>query len=210
MHVSTPATRAQIVQSLVWAEAFPNATGGSVGFADVQNHWSRPWISIAPLHYIAFGYPCELDPNELCDDQNRPYFRPNNNATRGQFAKMETKARGWLSITPTPTRSSERCGSPGPDAGGFNSFQDVCYRFLSAGVWVTNEFYTWAETVKAHNAIDGYLCGEDLEPCGETSYPYFRPGNNVTRGQMSKVIDKALTNDGFPHQACWTDDLPGK
>jgi hypothetical protein len=33
------------------------------------------------------GYPCG-GPNEPCDGQNRPYFRPGNNATRAQLSKM--------------------------------------------------------------------------------------------------------------------------
>ncbi|HVG00105.1 MAG TPA: hypothetical protein VND68_09730 [Chloroflexia bacterium] len=33
------------------------------------------------------GYPCG-GPNEQCDDQDRPYFRPSNPVTRAQAAKI--------------------------------------------------------------------------------------------------------------------------
>jgi hypothetical protein len=36
---------------------------------------------------IISGYPCG-GPGEPCDEQNRPYFRPGDTATRGQISKM--------------------------------------------------------------------------------------------------------------------------
>jgi hypothetical protein len=34
-------------------------------------------------------------------------------------------------------------------------------------------------------------------PCGPLGIPYFRPGNNLTRGQVSKIIVAALEASGF-------------
>jgi hypothetical protein len=85
-------------------------------------------------------------------------FRPNNNTTRGQFAKMLVLGRGWPVVTPaTPT------------------FRDVPAAY---------PFYGYIETATQHGAISGYDCGPG---CRE-----FRPANNVTRGQISKLIAVAL------------------
>jgi hypothetical protein len=42
--------------------------------------------------------------------------------------------------------------------------------------------------------MSGYECGADTEPCDEEQRPYFRPYNNVTRGQASKIV----ANTFFP------------
>src|SRR5437867_9643087 len=41
-------------------------------------------------------------------------------------------------------------------------------------------FYQYVETAYSHGIISGYACG--------TGCLEFRPGNNVTRGQVSKII----------------------
>ena len=47
-------------------------------------------------------------------------------------------------------------------------------------------FYREVETVYAHGVINGYACG--------TGCLEFRPSNNATRGQLSKMLWIALTN----------------
>jgi len=104
---------------------------------------------------------------------------------------MESLARGWSLVNPNTTHTSPACPN------GYNSFSDVCYG---------STFYQNIETVKAHNAIGGY---DTYPPCDSTSpAPCFKPNNSVSRGQMAKIIDLALTNDGYPHQACWFSDMP--
>ncbi|MFL5733961.1 MAG: S-layer homology domain-containing protein [Chloroflexia bacterium] len=49
----------------------------------------------------------------------------------------------------------------------------------------TDTFYGYIETAYAHNIISGYSCGAG---CLE-----FRPGNNATRGQISKIVYLAVT-----------------
>jgi hypothetical protein len=88
-------------------------------------------------------------------------FRPYNNTTRGQLAKIVVLARGWTIYTPT---------SP--------TFRDVP---------TTDPFYQYIETAYSHNIISGYACGSG---CLE-----FRPGNNVTRGQLSKIV---MLAEGWP------------
>ena len=101
-------------------------------------------------------------------------FRPNNSATRAQLAKMITIALGWTILTPTTP-----------------SFRDVP---------ASNSFYGYVETVKAHGVISGYPCSGAGEPCPGS---YFRPNNNVTRAQSSKMIVVAfgwpINTSGGPH-----------
>src|SRR5205085_2794435 len=84
-------------------------------------------------------------------------FRPYNNTTRGQLAKIVVLASAWATYTP-----------PSP------TFRDVP---------ATDPFYLYVETAYAHHAISGYTCGPG---CLE-----YRPGNNITRGQLCKVITLA-------------------
>ncbi|MFL5731598.1 MAG: S-layer homology domain-containing protein [Chloroflexia bacterium] len=51
----------------------------------------------------------------------------------------------------------------------------------------THAFYTYIETAYSHGVVSGYDCGTN---CLE-----FRPGNNVTRGQVCKVVALA---EGWP------------
>jgi hypothetical protein len=86
-------------------------------------------------------------------------FHPNSNVTRGQLMKMVVNAMNWQIVNPTtPT------------------FNDVP---------TSHTFYTFVETGVAHSIIQGYPCGGPGEPCPGA---YFRPNNNITRGQLSKVI----------------------
>jgi hypothetical protein len=92
---------------------------------------------------------------------------------------METVARGWQIVSPAPYRTSTYCGSPASGAG-YVTFPDVC------GGNCDNGLYAYVETVAAHGAIGGYPDG------------LFRPATNISRAQMSKIIDAALNNDGYP------------
>ena len=50
------------------------------------------WLERMSARGIINGYPCG-SPFEPCiAPANRPYFRPNNNATRGQMAKIAAEA----------------------------------------------------------------------------------------------------------------------
>ena len=45
----------------------------------------------------------------------------------------------------------------------------------------------------ARGIIGGYPCGGPFEPCvAPGNRPYFRPNNNATRGQMSKIATLAF------------------
>jgi hypothetical protein len=55
-----------------------------------------------------------------------------------------------------------------------------------------NPFYAYVETAYNRNQIiSGYSDGT------------FRWNLNLTRGQLSKMVDLALRNDGHPPGPCW-------
>jgi hypothetical protein len=76
-------------------------------------------------------------------------FRPFNNTTRGQLTKIVVLAEGWVLD----------CTS--------QHFTDVP---------PSDPFYCYVETAVSHGVISGYSDGT------------FKPGNNVTRGQLSKIV----------------------
>jgi hypothetical protein len=124
------------------------------------------WIERLATRGIIGGYPCG-GPFEPCvAPDNRPYFRPNNNVTRGQLSKITSGAAGWAE---TPTGQTFEDVPPG------------------------STFYLWIERMAARAVISGYPCGGPFEPCvGPTNRPYFRPNNNATRGQMAKIAAEAF------------------
>ena len=90
-------------------------------------------------------------------------FRPGSTITRGQMVKVVALATGLTAPMP---------GSP--------TFADVP---------TTNPFYTWVEISAANSVVNGYSCGGSSEPCPGL---YFRPGANVSRGQLSKILVSAV------------------
>jgi hypothetical protein len=142
----------------------------SAGFNDVQPVQmfqdvplgSTFQVFIGRLAYRGYisGYACG-GVGEPCGPGNLPYFRPNNNATRGQISKIDSNAAGF---------------NDGPSG---QQFQDVP---------VGSTYYTYTYRLVSRNIMSGYACGGAGEPCGPGSLPYFRPNNNATRGQTSKIV----------------------
>ena len=126
------------------------------------------WIERLAGRGIIGGYPCG-GPFEPCvAPTNRPYFRPNNNVTRGQLSKIVSGAAGW---TETPTSQTFEDSPP------------------------ASTFYVYIERMAGHGIIGGYPCGGPGEPCiAPANRAYFRPNNNATRGQLSKIA----ANTFFP------------
>jgi hypothetical protein len=126
------------------------------------------WIERLTTRGYMTGYPCTPgSPPEPCvPPNNRPYFRPFANATRGQASKIVANAAGFSEI---PTDQT---------------FEDVP---------ITHTFYREIQRLASRGIIGGYECGGPGEPC-LSGRPYFRPANNVTRGQSSKIV----ANTFFP------------
>ncbi len=61
-----------------------------------------------------------------------------------------------------------------------------------------NIFYSLIEAIAARGVVSGYTCGGTNpqtgldEPCDSARRPYFRPGNNVTRAQLTKIVVIAM------------------
>jgi hypothetical protein len=123
------------------------------------------WINRLSNRGIIGGYACG-GAGEPCGTANRPYFRPNNNATRGQISKIVSESAGFAD----------------PQTG--QTFQDV-----PEG----STFHLWIERLASRGIMGGYACGGAGEPCVPTANrPYFRPNNNATRGQTSKIVAGAF------------------
>ena len=115
---------------------------------------------------VIAGYPCG-SAGEPCGPGNKPYYRPNNSITRGQVAKVVVLGAGLTVITPTVA-----------------TFEDVP---------VGHTFFSYVETAFANTVVGGYPCGGPGEPCvSPGNKPYYRPSNNVTRGQLTKMVSIAF------------------
>jgi len=107
-------------------------------------------------------------------------FRPNNDVTRGQLSKIVANSADMHEPVHTWT------------------FQDVP---------PDSTFYEFIERMASRGIIGGYNCGGPGEPCGPESRPYFRPGSNATRGQISKIVSNAA-QFGEPAGAQVFEDVP--
>jgi hypothetical protein len=160
-------TRGQIAKMVSNAAGFNEQVAGQT-FEDVPpNNTFYSFIERMSRLGIISGYPCGGE-GEPCGSDNKPYFRPNNNATRGQISKIVSNAVGF--------------GEPAIG----QIFEDVPQ---------TNPFYEFIQRLARRGIMSGYPCGGEGEPCGAGERPYFRWGNNATRGQTAKIV----SNTFFPN-----------
>jgi hypothetical protein len=111
------------------------------------------------------GYACGA-PGEPCvAPGNLPYFRPDNDATRGQISKIDSNSAGF---NDTPTGQQ---------------FQDVA---------PGSAYYTYTYRLSSRAIMGGYPCGGPGEPCDPNNLPYFRPNNDATRGQTAKIVSNTF------------------
>ncbi|HMA34116.1 MAG TPA: S-layer homology domain-containing protein, partial [Chloroflexia bacterium] len=162
-------TRSQMVKIVVLGYNKPIVTPAAGGFTFTDVPPANPFFAVietAAADNIVSGYNCG-GPGEPCDSQNRPYFRPYTNVTRGQLSKIDVVAAGWALVNPaTP------------------SFEDVV---------PNTAFYEFVETAYCHGIISGYTCGGPGEPCDTQNRPYFRQYNQATRGQIAKIVYLSVT-----------------
>jgi hypothetical protein len=119
------------------------------------------------------GYPCggtnpQSHQAEPCGTSGNPYFRPGNNITRGQIAKIVSNAAGFDEEVEGQTYADV----PPSDE--------------------PSSFYVYVERLTAHNVMGGYPCGmAPKEECDGQNRAFFRPGANATRAQLSKIVSNA-------------------
>jgi hypothetical protein len=160
-----PSTRGQVTKMMVGAFRLQINAEGEATFADVpRTDTFYPYVETAARLRIIAGYSCG-GPNEPCDAQRRPYFRPNAHITRAQITKIAVLSGQQI----RPTRWTLRYP---PVA----TFRDVPS---------SDPFYPYIETAINTNIIQGYDCGASSEPCPGR---YFRPDNNATRSQIAKIV----------------------
>ena len=157
-------------------------TNCPVQFNDVNsNHPFYPYIRCLACRNIVSGYPCG-DPGEPCPGA---YYRPNSNVTRGQTAKIVAESAGFANPVPSTQQT----------------FEDVA---------PGSTFWRWVERLVGRGIIGGYPCGGPGEPCvGPSHRSYFRPGANVTRGQLAKIVSGAAGWTETPSGQTFADVSPG-
>jgi len=157
-------TRGQI-SKIVSNAAGINDDPGAQMFEDVDcSNAFYMWVNrLAGRGYMG-GYSCGGE-GEPCGPDNKPYFRPFANATRGQIAKIVSNAAGYEDI---PVGQM---------------FEDVA---------PDHTLYMWIQRLASRGIMSGYPCGAEGEPCGPDNKPYFRPFNNATRGQTAKIVSSAF------------------
>jgi hypothetical protein len=159
--VNSPVTRGQVAKIVAQSAGYTDPPAGQT-FQDVApgSTFYAYVARLASRGYMA-GYACG-NPEPCVPPLNRPYFRPNGHATRGQLAKIVSNAAGYTDPT------------------GGQTFQDV-----PPG----STFYDFVERLVSRSIIAGYACGASVEPCVPPyNRPYYRPNGSVTRGQTSKIV----------------------
>jgi hypothetical protein len=130
------------------------STACTITFTDVPpSDTFYPWIRCLACRGIIGGY-------------SDGTFRPYNNITRGQIAKMVSNSAGFQEPVPGQTFEDVPEGSP---------------------------FHPFIERLTRRGHMGGYQCGlRETEPCiPPGNRPYFRPNENATRGQISKIVANA-------------------
>ena len=154
-------TRGQIAKMVSNSAGFNEDPGPQI-YEDVpSSNTFYAWINRLSMRGHMGGYPCGGEFEPCVPPGNRPYFRPNASATRGQLAKIVSNAAG---LEGDPTGQ------------------------YYADVPASNPFYIWIMRLTDLGAMSGYPCGGEGEPCDDQDRPYFRPFANVTRGQASKIV----------------------
>ncbi|MEO8288123.1 MAG: S-layer homology domain-containing protein [Chloroflexota bacterium] len=164
-------TRGQLAKIVSNSAGFTDPAGAQI-FEDVlPDSTFYDFIQrLASRNYMS-GYPCGGVGEPCVMPGNRPYFRSNSNATRGQISKIVANAAGFV------------------EPAGAQMFEDVL---------PGSTFYDYIQRLASRNIINGYPCGGTGEPCGSGNLPYFRPSANATRGQTSKIVANTFFPDCNP------------
>jgi N-acetylneuraminic acid mutarotase len=168
-------TRGQIAKIVSESAGFNEPVPSTQqSFEDVPSA-SPFWEYVERLYSrnVVGGYQCGIDPAEPCvPPENRPYFRPDHGATRGQLTKIVSEAAGLTDVIPAA-------------------------QYSYADVMPNSTFWVYVERLMLNRpgVMSGYVCGSvPSEPCDAENRPYFRPDNTLTRGQTSKIV----ANTFFP------------
>lgn len=146
--------------------AVPSPTSCALEFVDVPvGSTFYDYIHCLACQGYIGGYACG-GPGEPCNSNSDPYFRPGNNISRGQLAKIVSNAGQYDGVIVPEDQS----------------YTDVA---------PDSTFYVFIQRLTNYDIISGYPCGGVGEPCDSQSRPYFRPGASTTRGQIAKIVSNA-------------------
>ncbi len=154
----------------------PTSTVCAIEFTDVPaSSTFYTYIRCLACRGIINGYSSGCETGDPC-------FRPSNNVTRGQIAKIVSNSAGFND----------------PPSG--QLFEDVA---------PDTTFYTFTQRLASRGFVTGYPCGGVGEPCVmPDNRPYFRPNNSTTRGQLSKIVVNAAGFGGPTGAQIFEDVLP--
>jgi uncharacterized delta-60 repeat protein len=159
-------TRGQIAKIVSNSAGYSEDPNPQIYEDVLPNNTFYQWINRLSRRGHMGGYPCGTVDAEPCSPpDNHPYFRPFADATRGQLAKIVSNAAG---------------------------FNDTPPGQIFADVPPEHGFFVWIQRLASRGIMGGYPCGGEGEPCDDQNRPYFRPFNNVTRGQTSKIVAGAF------------------
>jgi hypothetical protein len=161
-------TRGQLAKIVANSAGFDDTPTGQT-FEDVPGgHTFYIYIERMALHAVISGYQCGGE-GEPCGPENKPYFRPDTSATRGQISKIVANSAQIREANP-------------PDAE--QMFEDV---------QPDNAFYGYVQALASRGIMSGYPCGGEGDPCGPDNMPYFHPTQNATRGQTAKIVSNTFS-----------------
>lgn len=177
-HTSTPITTATAASTAtIAATTTPTAIASStptactISFSDVPpDHTFYASIHCLACRGVLGGY-------------SDGTFRPGNNVTRGQLAKIVSNAAGFA------------------EPHGEQTFEDVA---------PGSTFHEFVERLSSRGMIGGYPCGNvPSEPCvSPNNLAYYRPNANVTRGQAAKIVAGAALLPAPPSGQQTFEDVP--
>jgi len=158
-------SRGRLAQQVANAAGFDEDPGEQI-FEDVppDSHYYQ-WVNRLANRGVIGGFLCGTRDDEPCvSPLDRPYFRPDADATRGQIAKVISVSAGF------------------DDAPVGETFEDV-----PPG----STFYDFVERLASRGLISGYECGvSPAGPCVEPdNRPYFRPFDRMAMSDLVKVVN---------------------
>jgi hypothetical protein len=145
----------------------PTPTTCPIQYTDVPIESTfYPFIHCLACGGLVSGYACG-GTGEPCDPGSNPYFRPRNNITRGQVAKLVSNAAGY---------------------------HEDPREQLYEDVPPNSTFYPWVNRLSNRGIMGGYRCGMvPHEPCvPPKNRAYFRPSSQTTRGQAAAVVKRTF------------------
>jgi len=167
-HTSTPTTMSTATPTSTSTLSAPTATATAVAPSPTVAPCRIEFVDVQPPSAF-YGYIRCLACGGVLGGYDDGTFRPGNNITRGQIAKVVSNAAGFS------------------EAHTVQTFEDVPAEYT---------FYVYIQRVASRGIISGYECGGPGEPCGQSRRPYYRPLANATRGQMAKIVANAANLNG--------------